>query len=51
MQKRLEVYFDETEPLINYYSQKGLLTEISGTGSIEVVAASILDALVNPTSK
>ena len=51
VQKRLEVYFDETEPLINYYSQKGLLTEISGTGSIEVVAASILDGLVNSTSK
>ncbi len=51
VQKRLEVYFDETEPLINYYSQKGLLTEISGTGSIEVVGASILDGLVNSTSK
>ena len=51
VQKRLEVYFDETEPLKNYYSQKGLLTEIYGSGSLEVVAASILDALVNPTSK
>tara|TARA_B100000686_G_C16788086_1_gene976643 strand:+ start:44 stop:700 length:657 start_codon:yes stop_codon:yes gene_type:complete len=51
VQKRLEVYFDETEPLINYYSQKGLLTEISGIGSIEVVGASILDGLVNSTSK
>ena len=42
---------DDKMHTLNDYSQKGLLTEISGTGSIEVVAASILDALVNPTSK
>lgn len=37
MRKRLEEYRQKTAPLIVFYSGKGLLEEISGTGSIEEI--------------
>jgi adenylate kinase len=33
VQKRLEVYHDETEPLVAYYDERGLLRRIDGTRS------------------
>ena len=39
---RIEVYFDQTSPLIEYYRKRGLLEEIDGTRSIEQVTAEIL---------
>lgn len=33
VQKRLEVYHDETEPLVSYYDERGLLRRIDGTRS------------------
>jgi adenylate kinase len=35
--KRLEVYKTQTEPLITYYKQKGLLTDIDAGGNIDQV--------------
>ncbi len=35
--KRLEVYHDQTQPLIDYYTQKGVLKEISGTKAIDEI--------------
>ena len=35
---RIEVYQQQTAPLINYYQQRGVLTEINGFASIEDVA-------------
>ena len=32
---RLEVYHAQTEPLKDYYSERGLLREVAGTGSID----------------
>jgi len=43
--KRLEVYADETEPLIGYYRKAGILREIDGEGSVEKVGRSVLEAL------
>lgn len=46
--KRLEVYREQTAPLIPFYSEKGLLTALDGMSSIEEVSAEIdrvLDAL------
>ena len=43
--KRLEVYFAETSPLIDYYSRAGKLVEIDGEGSVEAVSHRILTAL------
>jgi adenylate kinase len=43
--RRIRVYFEQTEPLINYYRQKGLLIEIDGTQPIEQVTRSLLEKL------
>jgi adenylate kinase len=41
--KRLKVYHDQTQPLIDYYTKKGILVEVDGTKDMEVV----FDAIVN----
>lgn len=45
MKNRLDVYASQTKPLISYYRQKGLYTEINGLQSIESVLADITSAL------
>ncbi len=45
IKKRLEVYFRETAPLINYYSREGKLVEIDGEGSVAAVTGRIIGAL------
>jgi adenylate kinase len=42
---RLDAYNRNTAPLLPYYGDKGLLTEVDGMGSIETVAAAIDSAL------
>lgn len=37
IRKRLEVYKAQTEPLIDYYTKKGILKSVSGTGSIDEI--------------
>ncbi len=37
IRKRLEVYKAQTEPLIDYYSKKGILKSVEGTGSIDEI--------------
>ena len=39
--QRFETYTRQTEPLINYYQEKGILTVIDGTRTIEEIAASV----------
>ena len=41
---RLEVYHQQTAPLIDYYRQAGLLVETDGTGDIDAVSAALLEA-------
>jgi adenylate kinase family enzyme len=36
--KRLKVYENETKPLLDFYKQKGILTEFKGTTSKEIWA-------------
>lgn len=43
--RRLAVYREQTAPLIDYYSQKGLLINIDGSRDIPVVTAAIGRAL------
>ena len=38
---RLEVYAQQTAPLLAYYSQRGLLTTVAGEGSIEAIRSAI----------
>jgi adenylate kinase len=45
IKKRLEVYFAETAPLIDYYNQGGKLLEIDGEGGVAEVARRIKAAL------
>lgn len=44
-QNRLKVYNEQTEPLIAYYSEQGLLKRIQGDQEIENVFHDILDVL------
>ena len=45
VQKRLKVYHEQTQPLIDYYSKKGVLAEVDGTQSMENVFNAIVDVL------
>jgi adenylate kinase len=42
---RIRVYLEQTEPLIAYYREQGVLLEIDGTKTIEQVSADLLAAL------
>jgi adenylate kinase len=42
VKSRLEVYHNQTAPLIDFYSQKGLLRRVDGTGSIQDIFAEIV---------
>jgi adenylate kinase len=42
---RIQVYFQQTMPLIEYYQKTGLLLEVDGTQSIQQVTAELLAAL------
>ena len=43
--KRLETYFEETEPLVDYYRQAGILREVDGEGTVGEVRTAIGAAL------
>ena len=45
VRKRLEVYFQQTAPLIDYYRARGKLVEIDGDKSVEEVAEHLLAAV------
>ena len=42
---RLNVYSEQTAPLIKFYTEKGVLRNVNGVGSIEEVFARICDVL------
>jgi len=42
---RLKVYFEQTAPLIDYYRQRNVLTEVNGEQSIDEVEKELLGAL------
>jgi adenylate kinase len=46
VEKRIQVYLDQTAPLINHYRDKGLLLEVDGNMSIEEVNAMISSAVM-----
>ena len=45
VQKRLDVYHEQTQPLIEYYKQAGVLAEVDGTQNMDDVFSSIVDIL------
>jgi len=44
VKRRIQVYLDQTEPLIKYYRDRGLLVEVEGDQPINEVTASLLMA-------
>lgn len=44
LEKRLEIYHQKTEPLINHFKEKGILIEINGDQTIEDVSADVKKA-------
>jgi adenylate kinase len=42
---RIEVYFDQTAPLIDYYRDKGLLAEVDGRPGIDEIQAELLSII------
>jgi len=42
---RIQVYLNQTQPLIDYYQHQGLLLEIDGAQPIELVSADLMAAL------
>lgn len=45
VKKRIQVYLKRTSPLIDYYRNAGILTEVRGDQEIEKVTKDLLDAL------
>ncbi len=45
VQKRLNVYHDQTQPLIDYYTKQGILKSVDGTKPMEDVFAAIVEIL------
>jgi adenylate kinase len=45
VKNRLDVYFEETEPLVGHYSRSGVLREINGEGTVDAVGALLVEAL------
>jgi len=46
--RRLQLYFEQTTPVVDYYRGKGLLKQVNGDQSIDAVAAAIVTALEEP---
>jgi adenylate kinase len=45
VRRRLELYFRETEPLIAFYRERGLLTEVDGDRPIDAVTDAVAAAV------
>jgi len=45
IQKRIQVYFESTTPLIAYYQSTNILNELDGTSSIEIVTGQLKNIL------
>jgi len=45
VKRRIRVYLEQTQPLIEYYRQRGLLIEVDGRSSIEQVTVDLLSAV------
>jgi adenylate kinase len=42
---RIQVYFEQTAPLIDYYADKGLLVEVDGRPGIKEIQAALLEVI------
>ena len=51
VKKRLSVYKEKTQPLIDYYAKKGILHDIIGSGGIDDITESIVEVLSEVSKK
>ena len=51
VRNRLVVYREKTEPLIQFFRDRGVLTEVRGVGEVTEVAARVHQALGAPQSQ
>jgi adenylate kinase len=47
--RRIEVYFAQTAPVLDFYRERGLMVEIDGEQSIGEVTADLIEAIENAT--
>lgn len=45
IRNRMKVFRDQTHPLLEYYSERGLLVTVKGSGDLEAIYSSIVAAL------
>lgn len=45
IKNRMKTYYEQTYPLIDYYTKKGILSNISGVGSIEEITNKIIETI------
>jgi adenylate kinase len=45
VRNRLRVYADQTAPLIDYYTERGLLTSVRGSGAVEDIRRGLINAV------
>ena len=45
IQKRLDVYREETHPVVEFYQTRNLMIEVDGTGSFEDIHARVIEAV------
>ena len=45
VRKRLEVYYTQTQPLIEYYNKQGILVRVNGENEVEQISEWILKAI------
>lgn len=41
IKRRLDLYFNQTQPLLDYYQNKGILVEVDGRGDINMIQEAI----------
>lgn len=46
IRERLQVYHEQTQPLIDYYERRGVLVNVAGEGSPQDIAAQVLAAVL-----
>jgi adenylate kinase len=50
VQKRLGIYYEQTQPILEHYREQGVLLEVDGNRAIHVVTEEILNSLKNRVS-
>ena len=48
--RRLEVYSEQTEPIVSFYRKAGLLVTVPAVGEVSVITASVIRALSQKVS-